>query len=75
MLSCTIDAMESWYVATAGNILKITITWGKIHKYLGMTINYSSSGKVIISIVDYIGSMINDTPLISSGVSLITLPM
>ena len=62
MLSCTIDAMESWYVVTAGNIVKITITWGKIHKYLGMTIDYSSSGKVLISIVDYIGSVINDTP-------------
>ena len=28
------------------NIEKITITWGKIHKYIGMTINLSSPGKV-----------------------------
>ena len=31
-----------------GKIEKMTITRGKEHKYLGMTIDYSSPGKVIL---------------------------
>ena len=38
----------------------MTITRGKVHKYLGMTIDYSSPGKVIFSMIDYIGKMIDD---------------
>ena len=41
--------------AEYGNIAKMTITRGKVHKYLGMTIYYSSPGKVIFSIIKYIG--------------------
>ena len=44
------------------NIEKMTITRGKIHKYLGMTIDYSSPGKVIFSMVDFIGNMLDDIP-------------
>ena len=35
-------------------IAKMTITRGKIHKYLGITIDYSSTGKLIFSMVIYI---------------------
>ena len=34
-----------------GNIAKITIMRGKIHKYFRMTINYSSPGKLIFFMV------------------------
>ena len=37
-----------------GRIAKMTITQGKVHKYLGMTIYYSSPGKLIFLIIDYI---------------------
>ena len=37
-----------------GKISKMTITWGRVHKYLGMTIDYSSPGKVIFLIINYI---------------------
>ena len=40
-------------------IAKMTITRGKVHKYLGMTIEYSFPGKVIFSMVDYIGNIID----------------
>ena len=40
----------------------MTITWGKVHKYLGMTINYSSSGKAIFSMIDYIGKTLENIP-------------
>ena len=35
-----------------GKITKMTITRGKIHKYLRMTIDYSYPVKVILSMVD-----------------------
>ena len=45
-----------------GNIAKITITRGKIQKYLRMTINYSSPGKVKFSMVGYIGKILDNIP-------------
>ena len=41
-------------------IVKMAITRGKIHNYLGITIYYSSSGKVNFSMVDYIGKILDD---------------
>ena len=38
----------------------MTSMQGKIKNYLGMIINYSSPGKVIFYMVDYIVNMIND---------------
>ena len=48
--------------AEYGKIEKITITQGKVHKYLGMTIDYSSPGKVIFSMINYIGKILDDIP-------------
>ena len=45
-----------------GNISKMTITRGKIHKYLGMNIDYSSPVKLIFSVVDYIRKILYDIP-------------
>ena len=41
--------------AEYGKISKMTITRGKVHKYLGMTICYSSPSKVIFFMIEYIG--------------------
>ena len=38
----------------------MTFTRGKMHKYLGITIDYSLPGKVIVSMIDYIGKMLED---------------
>ena len=46
--------------AEYGKIAKITITQGKVHKYLGMTIDYFSPGKVILLMINYIRKIIND---------------
>ena len=51
-----LDDIESEY----GKILGMAITRGKVHKYLSMAIVYYSSGKVIFSMVNYIGKMLND---------------
>ena len=40
----------------------MTITRGRVHKYLRMTIDYFSPGKVIFSMIDYIGKMLDDIP-------------
>ena len=40
----------------------MTITWGKVYKYLGMTIDYSSPSKVISSMIDYIWNMLDSIP-------------
>ena len=48
--------------AEYGNILKITITRGRIHKYLNMTIDYSSPVKVILSMVDCLVNMLDEIP-------------
>ena len=43
IFSSVLSEIESEY----GKIAKMTITQGKIHKYLGMTINYYLLGKLI----------------------------
>ena len=40
--------------AEYGKIENITITQGKVHKYVGMTIYYPSPGNLIFSMIDYI---------------------
>ena len=47
----------------------MTIMWGKVHKYLGMTIDHSSPGKVILWMIDYIGKMIDYIPSDMKGES------
>ena len=46
----------------------MTIMWVKVHKCLGMTIDYSSPGKVILLIVNYIGKIIGVIPEETKGV-------
>ena len=45
-----------------GEKAPLTVTRGKIHEYLGMTIDYSVKGKVKISMIDYIKTMLADAP-------------
>ena len=40
----------------------MTLTRIKVHKYLGMTIDYSSPGKVILLMIEYIGKMLDNIP-------------
>ena len=55
--------------AEYGKIAKLTITRGKVHKYLGTTIDYFLPVKVILSMIDYIGKMIDDIPKEMKGES------
>ena len=53
--------------AEYGKIANRTIAQGKIQKYLRMTIDYSSPGKLIFSMVDYILKMLDDIPEYMKG--------
>ena len=48
--------------AEYGKIARMNTTRGKVQKYLGMIIGYSLPGKVIFSMINYIGKMIDNIP-------------
>jgi hypothetical protein len=61
----TVDDMVLWLKHQYEQILsdgegKMTIHRGKIHDYLGMTLDYSVPGEVKIDMIDYIKGMIDD---------------
>ena len=37
-------------------------SWGKVHDYLGMTLDFSKPGEVTMTMIDYIKAMITDLP-------------
>ncbi|KAI2500335.1 Reverse transcriptase (RNA-dependent DNA polymerase) [Fragilaria crotonensis] len=45
-----------------GNEAPLTITRGKVHEYLGMTIDFSIDGKVMFKMFDYIKTMLDELP-------------
>jgi hypothetical protein len=45
-----------------GKEAPLTKTRGKVHEYLGMTIDFSTPGKVKFSMIDYIQNMLNELP-------------
>ena len=51
-----------WIKETYGSIGEVKVTRGKIHDYLGMKLDYSVDGKLIIDMRDYVSSMIEDFP-------------
>ena len=65
IVSSVIDDID----AECGKIAKMTITRGKIHKYLRIPIDYYSPGKLILSMVDYIIKILNYTPEYTKGQS------
>jgi Reverse transcriptase (RNA-dependent DNA polymerase) len=48
--------------AEFGKEAPLTINRGKTHEYLGMTIDYSTPGKVKIGMVDYVRNMLDKLP-------------
>jgi hypothetical protein len=45
-----------------GKKAPLTVTQGKVHEYLRMTIDYSLNGKVKITMIDYIQGMLDKLP-------------
>ena len=40
---------------------EITVHWGKIHNYLGMTLDYTEVGPIKVRIIDYIDEIIDES--------------
>jgi hypothetical protein len=40
----------------------LTVTYGKTHDYLGMTLDYSISGKVIVDMQQYVNGLLENVP-------------
>jgi hypothetical protein len=51
-------SLNDWY----GQETPLTVTRGDLHDYLGMTLDYSTDGKVAIRMEDYVDSMLEDVP-------------
>ncbi len=47
-----------------------TVIRGKVHDYLGMTLDFSKEAKVMINMGDYVESVIEDAPADMNGVSV-----
>jgi hypothetical protein len=45
-----------------GKEAPITVKRGKVHDYLGMTLDYSMKGKVMVKMLDYVENMLRDAP-------------
>jgi hypothetical protein len=45
-----------------GKEAPLTVTRGKIHVYLGMTIDYSKEGQVAFTMFDFVNEIIEETP-------------
>ena len=65
IVSSLLSGIDSEY----GKISNMTTTRVKMHRYPGVTIDYSSTGKLILSVVNYMGKVLNDTPEDMKGVS------
>jgi hypothetical protein len=50
-----------------GQEAPITVTRGKVHDYLGMTLDYTKKGKVKILMLDYVMKMLADLPAEMDG--------
>jgi hypothetical protein len=57
-----------------GQEAPLTITRGKVHEYLGMTLDFSNPGKVKIIMKEYIQGMLNEIPDDMDGVAVTPAP-
>ena len=57
------DEFHKWLQEVYGAVKAVTATRGKRHDYLGMTLDYSVPGKVMVDMVDYVKAMIDEYPL------------
>jgi hypothetical protein len=58
-----IDLLETEF----GKEAPLTITRGRVHDYLGMTLDYTEKGKVKIKMIDYVTKMLAELPEEMSG--------
>ena len=57
-----VNEILQWVKKTYGTLGEVKVMRGKIHDYLGMMLDYSVKGQVLIGMVDYIKSMEKSFP-------------
>ena len=55
--------------ATFGQDTPLTVSWGQVHDYLGMTLDFRTKGEVQINMEHYIDMMLQDAPEEMKGVA------
>ena len=63
-----VTILIKWLEGTNG---KLSIKRGKVHKYLGMTLDFRTPGDLQVIMVDYIKGMLEDLPEVRMGRSTI----
>ena len=56
------DEFHKWLQAEYAQVKDVTVTRGKRHVYLGMTLDYSTEGEVKVDMVDYVKEMVSEFP-------------
>ena len=68
VVTAIIKKLNNKYGKTASGLeTPLTVKRGKIHDYLGMTLDYTTKGKVRIDMKDYIRKILNDVEHLTDG--------
>jgi hypothetical protein len=72
--SHVVDEFIDWVKSTYGTIGEVKVTRGKILTYLGMILDYSKTGQVIVDMTQYVGYMVKSFPTACLEGKTITSP-
>ena len=50
-----------------GQDTPLSVSRGPVQEYLGMTLDFSERGRVVIKMSDYVKTMLNDAPALMDG--------
>ena len=62
IITKVVNEFIQWVKKTYGTLREVKVMRGKIHDYLGMMLDYSVKGQVLIRMVNYIESMVKSFP-------------
>jgi hypothetical protein len=69
------DTVLNLFEGQYGKEAPLTVTRGKVHKYLGMTINFSEEGKAKFTMFRYITNMLANLPMDMNGEAATPVPL
>jgi hypothetical protein len=64
VVTALLESLDARYgqEIVGGKCAPLTINRGKIHNYLGMTLNYTEAGSVKINMTEYVGKILDKMP-------------
>jgi hypothetical protein len=66
------DEFLKWIKEKYGKIGEVKVTRGKLHDYLGMTLDYKTKGEVSIDMTQYVQAMVDNFPEQLSGKEIVS---